>query len=237
MNKKEQADMDVREQYKQMVGEYAADLVQSHSVIGLGTGSTATYFVAALGARLRDGRLVDVQGVPTSERTAAQARQEGIPLTDLHTHPRLQAAFDGADEIDPQLTLIKGLGGALLREKIVAAAAEQFFVFGDSSKMVRTLGVVTPVPVEIVDFARSLCMRRLTELGARPVLRMRGDAPQITDEGHVIIDAFFDGITDSQALNAAIHAIPGVVETGLFIGMARQALVAGPAGVAVVEPQ
>jgi len=229
--------MDARERYKQMVGEYAANMVQSHSVIGLGTGSTATYFVAALGARLRSGQLVDVQGVPTSERTATQARQEGIPLTDLHTHPRLMAAFDGADEIDPHLTLIKGLGGALLREKIVAAAADTFYVFGDSSKMVRTLGVVTPVPVEIVDFARSLCMRRLQALGARPVLRVRGDAPQITDEGHVIIDAFFDGIADPQALNAAIHAIPGVVETGLFIGMARQALVAGPTGVEVVNPQ
>ncbi len=227
--------MDVREQYKQMVGEYAAGLVQSHTVIGLGTGSTATYFVAALGARLRDGRLVDVQGVPTSERTAAQARQEGIPLTDLHTHPRLAAAFDGADEINPQLTLIKGLGGALLREKIVAASAEQFFVFGDSSKMVQTLGVVTPVPVEIVDFARSLCIAGLQALGARPVLRMLGDTPQITDEGHVSIDAFFDGIDDPATLNAAIHAIPGVVETGLFIGMARQALVAGPDGVVVVE--
>jgi ribose 5-phosphate isomerase A len=147
------------------------------------------------------------------------------------------AAFDGADEIDPHLTLIKGLGGALLREKIVAAAADTFYVFGDSSKMVRTLGVVTPVPVEIVDFARSLCMRRLQALGARPVLRVRGDAPQITDEGHVIIDAFFDGIADPQALNTAIHAIPGVVETGLFIGIARQALVAGSAGVEVVDPQ
>lgn len=228
--------MDERERYKQQVGEYAANLVQSDTVIGLGTGSTATYFVAALGARLRNGTLQNIIGVPTSERTAIQARAEGIPLSDLHTHPQLAAAFDGADEIDAHLGLIKGLGGALLREKIVASSAAQFYVFGDSSKMVKTLGVVTPVPVEIVDFARSLCMRQLQALGAKPVLRQRDGVPVITDEGHVILDAFFDGIPDPDALNAAILAIPGVVETGLFLHMATAAFVAGPDGVAVVHP-
>lgn len=229
--------MDERERYKQQVGEYAANMVESNTVIGLGTGSTATYFVAALGARLRNGSLHNIMGVPTSERTAAQARAEGIPLTDLHTHPALAVAFDGADEIDPRLGLIKGLGGALLREKIVASAATEFYIFGDSSKMVKTLGVVTPVPVEIVDFARSLCMRRLQELGARPVLRMRDGTPQITDEGHVILDCFFDGISDPVALNTAMHAIPGVVETGLFLGMAKAAIIGGATGIQVVSPQ
>jgi len=229
--------MDDRERYKQLVGAYAADMVPSNSIIGLGTGSTATYFVTAVAERLRDGRLTNVIGVPTSERTAAQARREGVPISDLHTHPQLAVAFDGADEIDPHLGLIKGLGGALLREKIVASAATQFFVFGDSTKSVRTLGVVTPVPVEIVDFARSLCMRRLTALGARPILRLRDGAPQITDEGHVILDCFFDGIADPHALDAAIHAIPGVVETGLFLGMATAAIIGGPDGVQMVYPQ
>jgi ribose 5-phosphate isomerase A len=229
--------MDDRERYKQLVGAYAADMVPSNSVIGLGTGSTATYFVTAVAERLRDGRLTNVIGVPTSERTAAQARREGVPISDLHTHPQLAVAFDGADEIDPHLGLIKGLGGALLREKIVASAATQFFVFGDSTKSVRTLGVVTPVPVEIVDFARSLCMRRLSVLGARPILRLRDGQPQITDEGHVILDCFFDGIADPQALDAAIHAIPGVVETGLFLGMATAAIIGGPDGVQMVYPQ
>ena len=225
--------MDIREQYKKDVGTYAADLVESETVIGLGTGSTATYFVAALADRLRAGTLRNVMGVPTSEKTAAQARAEGIPLTDLHAHPVLAAAFDGADEIAPRLTLIKGLGGALLREKIVAASAAQFYVFGDAAKLVKTLGVVTPVPVEIVDFARPLCARRLAALGARTVLRLRNGAPQITDEGHVILDAFFDGISDPRALDQAIKDIPGVVETGLFVGMTTAALVAGPDGVAV----
>jgi len=229
--------MDDRERYKQLVGAYAADMVPSNSVIGLGTGSTATYFVTAVAERLRDGRLTNVIGVPTSERTAAQAHREGVPISDLHTHPQLAVAFDGADEIDPHLGLIKGLGGALLREKIVASAATQFFVFGDSTKSVRTLGVVTPVPVEIVDFARSLCMRRLTALGSRPILRLRDGQPQITDEGHVILDCFFDGIADPQALDAAIHAIPGVVETGLFLGMATAAIIGGPDGVQMVYPQ
>jgi len=228
--------MDERERYKQQVGEYAANMVESDTVIGLGTGSTATYFVAALGARLRNGSLRNIMGVPTSERTAAQARSEGIPLTDLHTHPQLAAAFDGADEIDPHLGLIKGLGGALLREKIVASSAATFYVFGDSTKMVKTLGVVTPVPVEIVDFARPLCMRHLQALGAKPVLRQRDGAPVITDEGHVILDAFFDGISDPDVLNQAILAIPGVVETGLFLHMATAAFVAGPHGVEVVHP-
>lgn len=225
--------MDIREQYKKDVGIYAANMVQSDTVIGLGTGSTATYFVAALAERLRAGTLRNIKGVPTSEKTAAQARAEGIAVTDLHTHPQLAAAFDGADEIDPNLTLIKGLGGALLREKIVAASAEKFYVFGDSAKMVKTLGVVTPVPVEIVDFARPLCERRLRALGAKPVLRVRDGKPQITDEGHVILDAFFDGISDPMALDRAIKDIPGVVETGLFVGLTTAALVAGPDGVAV----
>ena len=229
--------MDERERYKQLVGAYAADMVQSNTVIGLGTGSTATHFVAALAARLRAGAIHNVLGVPTSEKTAAQARAEGIPLTDLHTHPALAVAFDGADEIDPRLGLIKGLGGALLREKIVASAATEFYIFGDSSKMVKTLGVVTPVPVEIVDFARSLCIRRLQELGARPVLRMRDGTPQITDEGHVILDCFFDGISDPVALNTAMHAIPGVVETGLFLGMTKAAIIGGATGIQVVSPQ
>jgi ribose 5-phosphate isomerase A len=228
--------MDERERYKQLVGEYAAAMVESNTVIGLGTGSTATYFVAALGERLRTGSLRNIMGVPTSERTAAQARREGVPLTDLHAHPALAAAFDGADEIDPHLGLIKGLGGALLREKIVASSAATFFVFGDSSKMVKTLGVVTPVPVEIVDFARPLCIRRLQALGAKPVLRQRDGAPVITDEGHVILDAFFDGISDPDALNQAILAIPGVVDTGLFLHMATAAFVAGPGGVEVIHP-
>ena len=225
--------MDIREHYKKTVGEYAANLVESNTVIGLGTGSTATYFVTALADRLRAGTVHGVMGVPTSEKTATQARAEGIPLTDLHSHPALAAAFDGADEIDPQLTLIKGLGGALLREKIVAASAAQFYVFGDAAKLVKTLGVVTPVPVEIVDFARPLCERRLAVLGARTVLRLRNGIPQITDEGHVILDAFFDGISDPRALDLAIKDIPGVVETGLFIGMTTAALVAGPDGVQV----
>lgn len=228
--------MDPREQYKKNVGEYAANLVESDTVIGLGTGSTAAYFITAVAERLRDGRLRNVSGVPTSEKTAAQARAEGIPLTDLHAHPHLAAAFDGADEIDPHLSLIKGLGAALLREKIVAACASKFYVFGDSAKLVSMLGRATPVPVEIVDFARVLCTRRLAELGARAVLRERDGKVVVTDEGHVILDAYFDGIIDPGALDKAIKDIPGVVETGLFVGMATAALVAGPDGVSVHLP-
>jgi ribose 5-phosphate isomerase A len=224
--------MSDRDTFKQQAAEQALQYIQSGMALGLGSGTTANRLLRPLAERLRDGRLRDIVGVPTSERTAAQCRELGIPLTTLDQQPRLDLAIDGADEIDPALNLIKGLGGALLREKIVEASASRLVVIADDSKLVAQLGTQAPLPVEIIFFGLPLATRRLTELGCRPELRRGSDGqPFCTDEGNVILDCHFAGIADAGALNAAINAIPSVVEHGLFIGMASVALVAGPRGV------
>lgn len=223
------------ERYKRLAAEHAADLIQPGMRLGLGTGSTANHLLRVLAERLQDRRLYDLVGVPTSEATATLATQLGIPLTTLHACPQLDLAIDGADEIDPDLNLIKGLGGALLREKIVAASATRFLIIGSSSKCVKRLGEQTPVPVECVAFAQPLVERRLHQLGIRPVLRIgKNQQPYVTDEGHWIIDGHLHGIDDPAWLGAQLLDIPGVVDHGLFIRMANQAVVAGAEGTRVL---
>jgi ribose 5-phosphate isomerase A len=222
-------DLDI---YKQQAAEHALTFIQSGMALGLGTGSTAKHVVRGLAARLRDGRLHDIVGVPTSEETAALARELGVPLVTLAERPRLDLAIDGADEIDPALDAIKGLGGALLREKIVAASAERFMLVGDETKVVPRLGTRAPLPVEVIPFGLPLCERRLAALGCVPTLRrVAGGDPFRTDEGNLILDCRFDTIEDALALAVAVKAIPGIVEHGLFLDMAMSALVAGPGGV------
>lgn len=219
------------ERYKEQAAERALQHVESGMALGLGSGSTATHMIAGLARRLADRRLRDIVAVPTSEASADLARRLGIPLATLEERPQLDLAIDGADEIDPQIELIKGLGGALLREKIVAASARRLVIIADDSKLVARLGVRAPLPVEAIAFGLPLCARRLAELGAAPALRrVAGGAPFRTDEGNVILDCRFDGIADPAALGAAISAIPGVVAHGLFVGMAALAEVAGPGG-------
>jgi ribose 5-phosphate isomerase A len=221
--------------YKQQASEHALQYVRNGMTLGLGSGSTAVHMLHALAERLRDGRLRDIVGVPTSEATAALARKLDIPLATLEQRPRLDLALDGADEIDPSLNLIKGLGGALLREKIVAASAEHFIVIADESKLVPQLGTRAPLPVEVVAFGLPLATRRLAELGGAPTLRRKPDGKVFrTDEGHVILDCGFAEIPDAAVLNAAINGIPSVVEHGLFIGMTWVAVVGGAAGVATM---
>jgi ribose 5-phosphate isomerase A len=221
--------------YKQQAAEHALEYVRSGMALGLGTGSTARHLLTGLAARLRDGRLRDVVGVPTSEASAALARELGIPLATLEQRPQLDLAIDGADEVDPMLNLIKGLGGALLREKIVAAAAQQFVVVVDETKIVAQLGTRAPLPVEVIAFGLPLCERRLAGLGCAPALRYTsGGSPFRTDEGNLILDCRFAAIADAPALNAALHALPGVVEHGRFIGMADRVLVAGAGGVSTM---
>lgn len=224
--------------YKQQAANAALDLIHSGMTLGLGTGSTATYLLYGIARGLHDGRLRNIVGVPTSERTAQLALHLGIPLTNLADHPVLDLALDGADEIDPALGLIKGMGGALLREKIVAAAASCFVVMADASKCVPQLGYRTPVPVEVVPFAAPLCSRHLAALGATVVVR-RGEegAPFRTDEGHIILDSSFGLIADPPVLARAIRDIPGVVEHGLFLSMASLAVIAGPDGVRTITPE
>jgi len=226
------------EHFKRQAAEHALPYIHSGMTLGLGSGSTATHMLHVLAEALRDGRLRAIVGVPTSDAIGALARQLGVPIATLEERPQLDLALDGADEIDPSLNLIKGLGGALLREKIVAASADRFIVLADETKLVSQLGTRAPLPVEVVEFGLPLATRQLTALGGVPTLRRIADGSAFrTDEGNVILDCRFPGITDSLALNAAINAIPSVVEHGLFVGVAALALVGGPAGVATIVRQ
>jgi ribose 5-phosphate isomerase A len=222
-----------QDQLKAAAAARAADLVTSGTVIGLGTGSTVRPFLSLLGARLADGTLRDVVGVPTSEDTAARCRDLGIPTATLDDQPRLALAVDGADEVGPGLDLINGLGGALLREKLVARAARRFVVVADASKRVRRLGTRSPVPVEVVPFGWSTHLPFFERLGAVPALRRTADGePYRTDGGHYIVDCRFPkGIPDPRALARVLAARPGIVEDGLFLRMAHEAFIAAAAGV------
>jgi ribose 5-phosphate isomerase A len=226
------------ELFKRQAAEQALAYVQSGMTLGLGTGSTAMHMLHVLAEALRDGRLRDIVGVPTSDAIGVLARQLGVPTATLDQCPRLDLALDGADEIDPALNLIKGLGGALLREKIVESSAERLIIVADETKLVAQLGTRAPLPVEVVAFGLPLATRRLAELGCVPTLRRVADGSVFrTDEGHVILDCRFNGIADVAALDAAINAIPSVMGHGLFVGMASVALVGGPAGVATIAQQ
>jgi ribose 5-phosphate isomerase A len=216
--------------YKQLAGTAAAELIEDGMVIGLGSGSTAAFLVRALGERLRKGLHI-AGAVPSSQETAQLAASLGIPLVSLETHPVLDLAIDGADEIDPQLNLIKGGGGALLREKIVATSARRFVVIADSSKMVPRLCTRAALPVEVVPFALGPVRRRLEALGASVQQRVREGRPFITDNQNYILDCSFPGgITDPTSLQTQIRTVVGVVEHGLFLGITERALVAGPNG-------
>ena len=220
---------------KQLAGEEAAKYIENGMVIGLGTGSTAAYMIQALARRLREG-LTIVGAVPTSEATAQLAGDLGIPLTNLDTHPQLDLAIDGADEIDGQLRLIKGGGGALLREKIVAAASRRFIIIADATKLVTQLGHLFPVPVETVPFARTPVHLQLQSLGAQVQLRQRNGQIFHTDNGNIILDCFFPGgISDPESLHVSIKSIVGVVETGLFLGMAERAVIGDANGAQVLH--
>jgi len=203
------------------LGAAALSHVKPGDVVGLGTGQAATAFIRALGAAVRDG--LSVTGVPTSEVSATLARSLGIPL--VPEPVALDVAVDGADEVDPHLDLVKGYGGALVREKVVAAAARRFVVLVGREKLVATLGARGRLPVEVVRFAMPFCHRRLTELGHSPTLRGTEGAPFVTDNGNLVLDAAVTSIADPAALDAALRAIPGVVGTGLFVGMAHTVLV------------
>lgn len=218
------------EALKRAAAERAAALVADGMRLGLGTGSTAAHFVAALGARVRRG--LDVVGVPTSEATRAQAEREGIRLATLDETPELDLTVDGADEIDDSLRLIKGGGGALLREKIVAAASRRMVVIADGSKRVERLGRF-PLPIEVVPFGIEATRRAiayaLDRVGNRGDLRLRTAAngePFATDGGHLILDAHLGRIDAPEALAAALATVPGVVEHGLFLGLATGAVLA-----------
>jgi ribose 5-phosphate isomerase A len=217
---------------KRQSAEVAVAAVEDGMVIGLGTGSTAKIAVDLLGERVRAG--LRIVGVPTSERTASQARELGIPLGELADHPELDLTIDGADEVHTgTLDLIKGLGGALVREKIVAAASRRMIVIVDESKLVARLGGVR-LPVEVVRFGWQATLRHLERAGAEGVLRERDGAPFITDNGNHIIDCQLD-ISDPAAVDATLNAIPGVVMSGLFIGIATRVIAGTESGPRILD--
>jgi ribose 5-phosphate isomerase A len=230
--------MDIEAQ-KRQAAALAVEWVRPGMRLGLGTGSTAKHFVELLAERVRDG--LKVIGVPTSEATRKDAERLGVPLTTLDETPELDMTVDGADEIGPDLSLIKGGGGALLREKIVAAASARMVVIADENKWVKTLGRF-PLPIEVMPFGLA-ATRRAVEAAATAAgcpgparLRQGKDGHAfVTDGGHWILDAALDRIPDAKALAGRLWAIPGVVEHGLFIGLAQAAILAGPTGIRVVE--
>lgn len=231
--------MSEREQQKRAAAERAVDFVESGMRLGLGTGSTAKHVLDVLAERLQDGSLRDIAGVPTSQATAQYAQQRRIPLLDLEAAPHLDLAIDGADEVDPRLDLVKGLGGALLREKIVERAAARFVVVVDESKLVTRLGEKAPIPVEVVPFGWRTLLPHFEAAGAAPTLRLgAGGQAFVTDGGHYIVDCHFEGgIADAERTAALLRARAGVVETGLFIGMATEAVVAGTTVRVIPRPQ
>jgi ribose 5-phosphate isomerase A len=211
------------EQEKEAAGRAAAKLVCDGDIVGLGTGSTAYFAVVALGERVKAG--LKIIGIPTSVQTADLARTLGIPLTTLDEHPEIDITIDGADEVDPKLNLIKGGGGALLREKVVASVTKKMVVVADSGKVVATLGKFL-LPVEFISFARTVVEKKIVALGATPKLRTKPDGtPYLTDNGNQILDCSFGAIADPPALASELNGMPGVVEHGLFIGLAKVALV------------
>jgi ribose 5-phosphate isomerase A len=221
-----------QDEAKQAAAKAAAALVRDGTIVGLGTGSTAKFAVDSLAARMRDG--LRFLGIPTSEATEKQARDLGIPLTTLAEHPQIDLTIDGADEIDARtLDVIKGRGGALLREKIVAASSRELVIIADESKLVEHLGSKMPVPVEIVPFGWQSTAQRLEALGCSTKLR----EGFTTDGGHYILDCAFGRIADVASLAVSIDSIVGVVEHGLFLGMATKAFVASERGVTALSAE
>ncbi len=225
--------------WKQRAAEQAIALVQDGMVLGLGTGSTAARFVDLVGQRVRDG--LKVICVPTSEATRLQAERLGIPLATLDEQPFINLTVDGADEVDDQLRLIKGGGGALLYEKIVATASDSMVVIADASKRVATLGRF-PLPVEVIRFGltatRAMVEGLAEDVGCQGeiTVRMAADGkPFVTDAGNLILDCAFGAINDPEALDEALKYVPGVVENGLFLGIADSAIIVGPDGVVILD--
>lgn len=217
------------EEAKRRAAAAALDYVRDGMALGLGTGSTAAQFVRLLGERVARG--LKVRGVATSAATEALAREMAIPMATLDELPELDLVVDGADEVDPHMDLIKGGGGALLREKIVASCARQFLVIADESKRVKRLGAF-PLPVEVIPMAATPLARRLAENGRAVTLRRNQyDQPFRTDEGNLILDLACGEIRDPAALARTLDAIPGVVEHGLFVAMADMVILAGPDGI------
>ncbi len=219
------------EALKRLVADEAARTIESGQRVGLGSGSTAALFIMVLGKRIASGAIADVVGVPTSSAARELAWMHSVPVVTLEECPRLDVTVDGADEIDPWLDMIKGRGGALLREKIVAAASERFIVIADESKLVSKLGDGAPVPVEVLPYGSRPTAERIAAIGAEVVLRKTRDAPFVTDQGNWILDCRFEQIDDTWDLACELDSIAGALAHGLFVGMTDAVMVGRSEGV------
>ena len=223
---------------KQEVGIAAAQRVKSGMVVGLGTGSTTAFAIEELGRRIATGELTDIVGIPTSFQASVLGKKYGIPIRSLDDVDRVDVAIDGADEVDPRKTLIKGGGAAHTREKVIDSLAELFIVVVDESKLVDKLGSTFAVPIEVLPMAVSPVTRAVEKLGGKPELRMgvKKDGPVITDQGNMVLDVTFDAIADAAELEKTLNNIPGVLENGLFVNVANVILVGEiKDGVAIVR--
>ena len=226
--------MSDRDEQKARAAARAVEEVKSGMVLGLGSGTTMNFVLEDLAARIKSG--LKIAGVPSSERTTAEAQRLGIPLADFASHRRLDLTIDGADQIARgALDLVKGLGGALLREKMIALASERMIVVADQSKLVEKLGSATPVPVEIVVFGWERTLDRLNAMGAMPRLRHAEGKPFVTDNGNYIADCGFTDIADPTELDLGLRSLFGVVATGLFCGLASAAIIGTDSGVEILH--
>ena len=220
---------------KDAAAREAVKYVEDGMVVGLGSGSTASIAIKLIGQKIKDEG-IEITGIPTSTASDLLGRAVGVHMGDLDDHRVIDLTIDGADEVDPRLNLVKGLGGALLWEKIVAASTRVEMIVVDDSKMVEYLGQKAPLPVEVVRFAHETISRRLAALGCVPELRLKEDGPPyVTDNGNYLIDCRFDGIDDPKSMESKINGIAGVVENGLFVGLAAKVIVASDDGIRILE--
>lgn len=224
-----------QEEMKKFAGEKAAELVQDGMIVGLGTGTTVEFTIRKVGDMIKNG--LNIQGIPTSNSTRKLAKELAIPLTTLDDHPEIDLTIDGADEVDGSLNLIKGGGGALTREKIVAYHSKKEVIVIDGSKVVKALGIGSPLPVEVVKFGWIATKATLEKLGCTVGLRTIMDEPFISDNGNYILDCEFERIVNPEALEQEINAIPGVVENGLFIGLVDEVIVGSKQGIKTLGRQ
>ncbi len=217
---------------KKQAGEKAAGYVKDGMVVGLGTGSTVEWTIRKLGELKSEG--LEIIGIPTSNSSEMLAKKLEIPLSTLLEHPEIDLTIDGADEVDPNLNLIKGMGGALTREKIVASNSKKEIIVVDDSKLVQTLGTKSPVPVEVLTFAWNTCFKSLERLNSEPILRRVDQQKYVTDNNNYIIDCRFNGISNPKELDFKINNIPGVVENGLFLNLTDLVVVASQDGIKIL---
>ena len=226
------------EHFKRLAGEKAVERVKDGMVLGLGTGSSAKYATLKIGQLWQAGAIAGIVGIPTSSDTEALAREFDIPLSTLDEHPVVDLTIDGADEIDPNLNLIKGLGGALVREKITEIATKYLIIVADKSKLVDKLGTRSPLSVEVTQFAWRHHARWLESLGCESVLRGGEDSPYITDNHNFILDCTFPhGIDNPAEMDTILNNQPGIIGHGLFLNMAHEVIVAGEDGIEVIRKE